>query len=82
MFNIIIKKIVKKTKRVGRGPGSGRGKTSGRGMSGQRSRSGANTKHFEGGQTPLKLGLPKRKGFKRRTDKKKKKYNGKAAGDN
>lgn len=65
MSNIKLKKIVKSKKRVGRGPGSGRGKTSGRGMNGQRSRAGADTKHFEGGQTPLKLGLPKRKGFKK-----------------
>jgi len=42
----------KKSKRVGRGPGSGLGKTSGRGHKGQNS--------FEGGQMPLKRRLPKR----------------------
>ena len=81
MSNFVLPKTVKRTKRVGRGPGSGRGKTSGRGMTGQRSRSGARTLHFEGGQTPMKLGLPKRKGFKPANKRKKQKY-GKGAGDN
>jgi len=50
----------KKSKRVGRGPGSGSGKTSGRGHKGQRSRSGSKIKRgFEGGQTPLKMRVPK-----------------------
>lgn len=52
---------VKKTKRVGRGPGSGWGTTAGRGMNGQKSRSGS--KHhpwFEGGQMPLQRRTPKR----------------------
>jgi len=50
----------KKTKRVGRGPGSGHGKTSGRGHKGQMARSGARRKiGFEGGQTPLQRRLPK-----------------------
>ncbi len=51
----------KKSKRVGRGPGSGLGKTSGRGHKGQNSRSGGGpTVGFEGGQMPLKRRLPKR----------------------
>ncbi|KAG0480490.1 hypothetical protein HPP92_011348 [Vanilla planifolia] len=54
----------KKKKRKGRGIGSGKGKTAGRGHKGQRARSGVKI-GFEGGQTPLRLRLPKR-GFKNR----------------
>lgn len=56
---------VKKSKRVGRGPGSGNGKTSGRGQKGQKARSkgNINKKHFQGGQTPIQRRLPKR-GFR------------------
>jgi large subunit ribosomal protein L15 len=51
----------KKTKRVGRGPGSGHGKTSCRGHKGQHARSGAKFRAwFEGGQMPLQRRLPKR----------------------
>lgn len=51
----------KKSKRVGRGPGSGTGKTAGRGENGQNSRSGGGVRvGFEGGQTPLFRRLPKR----------------------
>ena len=51
----------KKSKRIGRGPGSGHGKTSGRGHKGQRSRSGFSMKpSFEGGQMPLSRRIPKR----------------------
>lgn len=51
----------KKTRRVGRGPGSGRGKTAGRGTKGQKSISGYSSKRgFEGGQMPLHRRLPKR----------------------
>jgi large subunit ribosomal protein L15 len=51
----------KKSKRVGRGPGSGHGKTAGRGHKGQKSRSGYSRKvGFEGGQMPLNRRLPKR----------------------
>ncbi|MBN2104297.1 50S ribosomal protein L15 [bacterium] len=51
----------KKSKRVGRGPGSGHGKTSCRGHKGQKSRSGAKSRPwFEGGQMPLQRRLPKR----------------------
>lgn len=54
----------KKSKRIGRGPGSGHGKTSCKGHKGQKARSGG-TKGagFEGGQMPLHRRLPKR-GFK------------------
>jgi large subunit ribosomal protein L15 len=51
----------KKSKRIGRGPGSGHGKTSTRGHKGQKARSGS--KHrawFEGGQMPLQRRVPKR----------------------
>lgn len=50
----------KDRKRVGRGPGSGHGKTCGHGHKGQKARSGGNPAvDFEGGQTPLKLRIPK-----------------------
>ena len=52
--------VVRKPKRVGRGPGSGKGKTCGRGHKGQKSRSGVSIKGFEGGQMPLQRRLPKR----------------------
>lgn len=58
-------KLVKNTKRVGRGPSSGKGKTSGRGMNGQRSRTGSSTAFKNGGQTKFYIRLPKAKGFKR-----------------
>lgn len=55
----------KKRKRVGRGISSGRGKTAGRGTKGQKSRTGfRNKRGFEGGQNPLVLRLPKKRGFK------------------
>lgn len=51
----------KKSKRVGRGPGSGLGKTSGKGHKGQKARSGGvKGPGFEGGQMPLQRRLPKR----------------------
>lgn len=50
----------KNKKRVGRGTGS-TGKTSGKGHKGQNSRTGGGVSAwFEGGQTPLKMRLPKR----------------------
>ncbi len=56
----------KKSKRVGRGPGSGHGKTSTRGSKGHLSRSGAKSYNaFEGGQMRLYRRLPKR-GFNNR----------------
>jgi large subunit ribosomal protein L15 len=61
------KGAVKKSKRVGRGPGSGHGGTSCRGEKGQKSRSGSRLRAwFEGGQTPLVRRVPK-KGFSPRT---------------
>lgn len=55
----------KKKKRVGRGIAAGGGKTAGRGTKGQKARtsSGNIPKGFEGGQSPQKLRLPKKKGF-------------------
>lgn len=51
----------KRTKRVGRGPGSGHGKTSTRGHKGQKARSGGGVRlGFEGGQMPLQRRIPKR----------------------
>jgi large subunit ribosomal protein L15 len=51
----------KKTKRVGRGPGSGSGKTAGKGHKGQKARSGGvKGAGFEGGQMPLQRRIPKR----------------------
>lgn len=51
----------KQPKRLGRGIGSGLGKTSGRGHKGQKARSGRGPKEgFEGGQTPLRMRVPKR----------------------
>ncbi len=50
----------KKSKRIGRGPGSGYGGTSTRGHKGAKSRSGYKHKvGFEGGQMPLQRRLPK-----------------------
>lgn len=53
----------KRSKRVGRGPGSGHGKTSTRGHNGHKARGNPNP-HFEGGQTPLHRRLPHLRGFK------------------
>ncbi|HEY6012161.1 MAG TPA: 50S ribosomal protein L15 [Nitrospirota bacterium] len=51
----------KKSKRVGRGPGSGSGKTAGKGHKGQKARSGGvKGAGFEGGQMPLQRRIPKR----------------------
>jgi large subunit ribosomal protein L15 len=52
----------KKAKRVGRGIGGKGGKTAGRGTKGQRARNTV-ARGFEGGQTGLKMRLPKLKGF-------------------
>jgi large subunit ribosomal protein L15 len=51
-------------KRVGRGPGSGKGRYSGRGIKGQKARSGSKKMRpgFEGGQMPVYMRLPKRRG--------------------
>lgn len=49
-------------KRVGRGHGSGSGKTAGRGMKGQHARNTVAV-GFEGGQNPLFMRLPHRRGI-------------------
>jgi len=55
----------RRKKRLGRGHGSGRGKTGGRGTKGQNARNGGGwNPRFEGGQTPIHLRLPHRRGFK------------------
>lgn len=54
----------KDRKRVGRGYGSGHVKTAGRGQKGQNSRAGGKVRvGFEGGQTPLILRMPYKRGF-------------------
>lgn len=50
----------KRKKRLGRGDASGHGGTSTRGTKGQLARTGGKEPGFEGGQTPLKMRLPKR----------------------
>lgn len=50
----------RKSRRVGRGPGSGRGKTSGRGHKGQMQHGRPPRPGFEGGQMPLIRKMPKR----------------------
>lgn len=54
----------KARKRVGRGLGSGKGRYSGRGIKGQKSRAGSHRMRpgFEGGQMPIAMRLPKRRG--------------------
>ncbi len=53
-------KIIKTSKRVGRGIGSGRGKTAGKGTKGQKARGRNKIRAgFEGGQTPIFRRLPK-----------------------
>jgi len=55
------KGATKKSKRVGRGPGSGAGKTASKGHKGQKARSGGvKGAGFEGGQMPLQRRIPKR----------------------
>lgn len=59
-------KVVKRSKRLGRGIG-GRGAKSGRGGKGQTARAGYSRKAgFEGGQTPLYMRLPKGRGSKQK----------------
>lgn len=54
----------KARKRVGRGNGSGHGTYSGKGLKGQKARSGGKINpRFEGGQSPLVLRLPYKRGF-------------------
>lgn len=54
----------KKSKRIGRGPGSGKGKTSGRGTKGQNARGKLSLthSHFEGGQRSIIKRIPYRRG--------------------
>ncbi len=54
----------KKSKRIGRGPGSGKGKTTGKGTKGQNARGKLpiTHAHYEGGQRPLFKRLPYRRG--------------------
>jgi large subunit ribosomal protein L15 len=53
-----------KRKRVGRGLGSGHGAFSGRGCKGDKSRAGGGARvGYEGGQLPLQLRLPRKRGF-------------------
>ncbi|MCL4465651.1 MAG: 50S ribosomal protein L15 [Chloroflexi bacterium] len=57
----------KDKRRIGRGHGSGRGTTAGRGNKGQKSRSGGQVNpRFEGGQLPIVLRLPTKRGFHNR----------------
>jgi len=53
-------------KRIGRGQGSGKGKTSGFGQKGAKSRTGHHKmpRTFMGGQTPIQMQLPYKRGFK------------------
>jgi len=53
-------------KRIGRGHGSGHEKTSGFGQKGQKARTGhhKSAPHFMGGQTPIQMQLPYKRGFK------------------
>jgi len=63
-LNNLVKLKARKSKRLGRGPGSGRGTTAGRGTKGQKSRSGYNIpRRFEGGQMPWIQRIPKKRGF-------------------
>jgi large subunit ribosomal protein L15 len=60
----------KARKRVGRGNGSGHGTYSGRGSKGQNARSGGRVNpRFEGGQIPMVLRLPHKRGFTNRFKK-------------
>lgn len=69
-LNELVKVNGQNKKRVGRGTGSGTGKTAGRGTKGQNSRSGGKRRPgFEGGQTPLVLRIPKKRGFRSLTKK-------------
>lgn len=57
----------KHKRRLGRGIAGKGGKTAGLGTKGQKQHGpGSIPRHFEGGQTPLILRLPKRRGFKSR----------------
>lgn len=52
-------------KRVGRGIAAGQGKTAGKGTKGQKARSGPGVRRgFEGGQNPIYMRMPYKRGFK------------------
>ncbi len=52
-------------KRVGRGIAAGQGKTAGKGTKGQKARSGPKVRRgFEGGQSPIYMRMPYKRGFK------------------
>lgn len=52
-------------KRVGRGIAAGQGKTAGKGTKGQNARSGPKVRRgFEGGQSPIYMRMPYKRGFK------------------
>ena len=52
-------------KRVGRGIAAGQGKTAGKGTKGQKARSGPGVRRgFEGGQSPIYMRMPYKRGFK------------------
>jgi len=58
-------KTIKKSRRIGRGPGSTKGKTSARGHKGYKARTGSTSRlKFEGGQTSITARIPKLKGFR------------------
>ena len=59
----------RKSRRLGRGPGSGRGKTAGRGTKGQRSRSGGRNNLKLKGIKQMILSFPKNRGFRSLTPK-------------
>ncbi len=65
-YPVLKTKVVKHTKRRGRGLGSGKGKAAGRGHKGQLARTGKKIKpFFEGGAIELYRRLPKKGGFTR-----------------
>lgn len=65
-YPILKTRIVKHTKRLGRGLGGGKGKTSGRGHKGQYARTGKKIKpFFESGAIEMFRRLPKKGGFTR-----------------
>jgi large subunit ribosomal protein L15 len=64
-FNQLQVDSKKSKKRVGRGIAAGQGKTAGRGTKGQKARTGKKIRAtFTGGQGPLTMRIPKRRGFK------------------
>lgn len=59
------KGATRERKRVGRGIAAGQGKTAGKGTKGQKARSGPGVRRgFEGGQNPIYMRMPYKRGFK------------------